>query len=161
MTRRITWPFRRSRRNITQETIVEDEPSTADHGIPPDTLEEIGNLLQEQGRCLDELTTRSNNLASENILLRERISSSIDNKSSRRREPLSSIINNKKRMNDEAFQKIKDENDMLLQQADMLAKELNDAHSSIAERDSSIASLSNELSGLLEKARTLSEYMEI
>ena len=161
MTRRITWPFRRSRRNITQETIVEDEPSTADHGMSPDTLEEIGQLLQEQGRYLDELTTRSNNLASENILLRERISSGIDNvssKSSRRREPLSSIINTKKRMGDE-FQKIKDENDMLLQQADMLAKELNDAHSSIAERDSSIASLSNELSGLLEKARTLSEYI--
>ena len=132
--------------------------------MTPDTLEEIGHLLQEQGRCLDELTTRSNNLASENILLRERISSGIDNvssKSSRRREPLSSIINNKKRMSDDAFQKIKDENDMLLQQADMLAKELNDAHSSIAERDSSIASLSNELSGLLEKARTLSEYILI
>ena len=159
MTRRITWPFRRSRRsNIAQENIVEDQPSTAEHGIPPDTLEEIGHLLQEQGRYLDELTTRSNNLASENILLRERISSGIDSVSkSSRRQPLSSIINNKSG-GDDAFQKIKDENDMLLQQADMLAKELNDAHSSIAERDSSIASLSNELSGLLEKARTLSEY---
>ena len=129
--------------------------------MPPDTLEEIGHLLQEQGRFLDELTNRSNNLASENHLLRERISSGIDSvsKSSRRRDPLSSIINNKKRMGDDVIQKVKDENDVLLQQADMLAKELNDAHSSIAERDSSIASLSNELSGLLEKARTLSEYI--
>ena len=71
------------------------------------------------------------------------------------------LINNKKRMGDDVIQKVKDENDVLLQQADMLAKELNDAHSSIAERDSSIASLSNELSGLLEKARTLSEYIKI
>lgn len=128
--------------------------------MPPDTLEEIGHLLQEQGRYLDELTNRSNSLASENIVLRERISSGIDSvsKSSRRRDPLSSIINNKKRMGDDV-QKVKDENEVLLQQADMLAKELNDAHSSIAERDSSIASLSNELSGLLEKARTLSKYL--
>ncbi|KAL7425883.1 hypothetical protein ACHAXM_000216, partial [Skeletonema potamos] len=44
---------------------------------------------------------------------------------------------------------------MLLQQADLLAKELNDAHVSIAERDVSIGSLSQELSHLLEKARTL------
>ena len=94
-------------------------------------------------------------------MLRERISSGIDNvsKSSRRRDPLSSILNNKNRKgNSDMLQKYKDENEMLLQQADLLAKELNDAHASIAERDNSLGSLSHELSGMLEKARELSEY---
>ncbi|KAK1739265.1 hypothetical protein QTG54_009808 [Skeletonema marinoi] len=152
MVRRFTWPFRRSRR---QEIIEEDEPCIDDEASH---VFQLGRLIQEQGRCLDELTNRSNSLATENIVLRERISSGIDrvSKSSRRREPLSSIINTKKRMQgDDMLQKFKDENEMLLQQADLLAKELNDAHSSIAERDSSITSMSHELSGLLEKARTL------
>jgi len=157
MVRRFTLPFRRSRR---QEIIEEDEPCIDDEASH---VFQLGRLIQEQGRCLDELTNRSNSLATENIVLRERISSGIDSvsKSSRRREPLSSIINTKKRMQgDDMLQKFKDENEMLLQQADLLAKELNDAHSSIAERDSSISSLSHELSGLLEKARTLSEYRD-
>jgi uncharacterized coiled-coil DUF342 family protein len=166
MTRRITWPFRRSRRsNITQETIGENEPYLDDsvsHGTPPDsTLEELGLLLREQGRCLDELTSRSRTLAAENIVLRERISSGIDgvSKSRSRRDPLSSIINKKNAQGDDMLRKFKDENEMLLQQADLLAKELNDANASIAERDASIASLGHELKGILEKARTLSEYI--
>lgn len=156
MPRRITWPFRRSRRpNATQEAIDEDELF---HG-QSDTLEDIGLLLVEQARCLDEVTNRSNILAAENIDLRERISSGIDSVSKSRRVPLSSIINNKNRKGStDMLEKFKDENEMLLQQADLLAKELNDAHSSIAERDSSIASLSHELSGMLEKVRALSEY---
>ena len=162
MTRRITWPFRRSRRsNITQETIEENDPYL-DHGTPPDsTLEDLGNLLQEQGRCLDELTNRSRGLAAENIVLRERISSGIDSVTkSSRRDSLPSIITKKRVHGDDIIKTFKDENEMLLQQADLLAKELNDANASIEERDSSIASLGHELSGLLEKARTLREYRE-
>lgn len=167
MTRRITWPFRlRRSRSITHETIGENEPYFDDtvHRTPPDsTVEELGQLLREQGRCLDELTNRSRALAAENIVLRERISSGIDNVSISKpcqRDPLSSITNKKNAQGDDILRKFKSENEMLLQQADLLAKELNDAHVSIAERDVSITSLSQELSHLLEKARTLSECTE-
>ncbi len=140
---------------MSDETIDENLPLDETHGSSH-TLEDLGLLMREQGKCLDELTIRSNSLAAENMILRERISSGIDNvvpKSGRRGGGL--INGRKKSMSDDAIKKVKDENDMLLQQADLLVKELNDANASIAERDSSIASLSHELSGVLEKARVL------
>lgn len=129
--------------------------------MPPDTtLEDLGFLLQEQGRCLDELTNRSRGLSAENILLRERISSGIDSvvtKSSQRDSLLSMMMSGgKKRVEgDDILKKFKEENEMLLQQADLLANELNMANASIAERDTSIASLGRELLGLVEKTRRL------
>ena len=139
-------------------------------------IEELGQLMQEQGRCLDELTDRSRRLSTENIMLRERLSSGIENLVSKPnhhssypdsvdKSPLQNITNNNPKKNSigSAFtsdedaklvQKCGDQNDLLLQQSDLLAKELMDANERIAERDASIALLGKELSACLEKART-------
>ncbi len=41
-------------------------------------IEELGQMMLEQGRCLDELTAQSSRLSSENVLLRERLSAGVE-----------------------------------------------------------------------------------
>lgn len=140
-----------------------------------DRIDELGQLMAEQGRCLDELTTRSRRLSSENNMLRERLSSAasgvVVKQSSPRgsfslpaRSPLKHIIRNSQRSsNDDAttkqvVKKLNDENSLLIQQAELLANELTDANSQLAERDKSLASLETKLSSSLEKARSC-EYL--
>lgn len=41
-------------------------------------IEELGQMMLEQGRCLDELTAQSGRLSSENSLLRERLSAGME-----------------------------------------------------------------------------------
>ncbi len=134
-----------------------------------DRIDELGQLMVEQGRCLDELTARSRRLSSENNLLRERLSASVAVKQSPResfalpasttRSPLKNIRRNFQRSgNNETatqldVQKLHDDNSLLLQQAELLANELNEANKLLVERDESLSSLGSELSSCLEKAR--------
>ena len=161
MTGRLSWPFRRSRKsksNATQESTRENELEFGS-AHASNTLEDIGALMIQQGEFLDELTNRTNSLAAENVVLRERLSSGINSSSSKSRaslrNSLSTITHKNKMKGEETLQKLRNENEMLLEQADLLAKQCEDANNSIADRDSSITSLSQELSKFMEKARRL------
>jgi len=58
-------------------------------------IEELGQLLSEQGRCLDELTTSNRRISNENSQLRGRLATqhSVPSTSSNR-TPLKNILNN-------------------------------------------------------------------
>ena len=150
-----------------------------------DRIDELGQMMAEQGRCLDELTARSRRLSSENNILRERLlssSSSTSNavavKQSPRggsfslpasMSPLKHIIRNNSSQRssaDEAItankrvvQKLNDDNLLLIQQAELLANELMEANRQLAERDEGLASLGTKLSSSLERARSCKELL--
>lgn len=118
-------------------------------------IEELGGLMVEQGRQLDEKTERCNLLASENNTLREKVSSGLrlenlksHNDSLQIKSPLKSIINQRKVSADEQariVQKYKDENSLLQQQAELLVKELEHANGRLSDQDLTVASLEKEL----------------
>lgn len=150
-----------------------------------DRIDELGQMMAEQGRCLDELTARSRRLSSENNILRERLvssSSSTSNAVAAKQSPrggslslpasmspLKHIIRNSSSQRssaDEAIttnkrvvQKLNDDNLLLIQQAELLANELMEANRQLAERDESLASLGTKLSSSLERARSCKELL--
>jgi hypothetical protein len=129
-----------------------------------DRIEELGELMAEQGRCLDEVTSRSRRLSTENNMLRERLTTSMASEPvssvSPARSPLKSVINSTQRKRKDenntkdAVLRFKEENSLLIQQADLLANELTESNRLLAERDASLVSLGKELSSCLEKTRS-------
>ena len=131
-------------------------------------IQELGQLLNEQGRALDEHNNRSRRLSDENSILRDRLASATTNKplpssSSLPRTPLKNIINNRSASKDNAntkqlIQRYNEERDLLIQQSELLANELADANKSLAERDEHVVNLEKELSKCLDKARSCEYY---
>ncbi len=135
-----------------------------------DRIDELGQLMAEQGRCLDELTARSRRLSSENSMLRERLSSANSvavKQSSPRgsfslpgRSPLKHIIRSSQRSSNDdittkrVVQQLNDDNSLLIQQAELLTNELTEANRQLVEREDSLASLETKLSSSLEKSRS-------
>ena len=117
-------------------------------------IEELGHLMLEQGRHLDELSSRSRALASENVMLREKVSSGLKIKprSDSNKSPLKSIINQKK-ISHEDQAKMKEQNVLLHEQAERLALELSDANCQISDVDMTVANLEEELKASWENAR--------
>jgi len=149
-----------SNANSNDNDVSNVEAPSAHHSstidVYEDRIDDLGDLMQEQGRCLDELANRSRRLSTENGMLRERLKTDMIAKSKApNRSPLKNTINNHQREDEHAnlAQKTREENALLIQQADLLANELTDANVLIAERDTSIASLGKELSSCLGKAR--------
>ena len=154
--------------NVPQPDQVAPEHTTHTTVIDvyEDRIEELGQLMAEQGRALDELTNRSRRLSTENSMLRDRLAVGVSAKpthpssysSQTARIPLKNIINSKSNKDDDStrqlVQKLKSENSLLSEQSELLANELADANAGIVERDASIASLGKELSTCLEKARS-------
>ncbi|KAL7531451.1 hypothetical protein ACHAWF_003774 [Thalassiosira exigua] len=133
-------------------------PETID--VYEDRIDELGQLMTEQGRCLDELTVRSRRLSTENSMLRDTVMRERLSKpapapapSSPKRSPLRNIVNTSHESIE--IMNLKEENALLSQQAVLLANELADANKLIDERDASITSLGKELSSCTEKARSL------
>ena len=117
-------------------------------------IEELGHLMVEQGRHLDELSNRSRQLSSENIMLRERMATGLENLTqptciTQSKSPLKNIINYQKKgsVDDQvkAAQKCKEENSLLRQQADLMLEELGITNRRISELDMTVASLEKEL----------------
>ena len=143
---------------------LEAKPHAHSIDVYEDRIEELGELMAEQGRCLDEVTNRSRRLSTENNMLREKLSNRMASKpgssASPTMSPLKNVINiTQRRRKDENNTsedalRFKEENSLLLQQADLLTTELTESNRLIAERDASLASLGKELSSCLEKARS-------
>ena len=140
-----------------------------------DRIDELGQLMAEQGRCLDELTARSRRLSSENSMLRDRLSSSANSvafkQSSPRgsfslpgRSPLKHIIQSSQRSSNDdtttkrVLQQLNDDNSLLIHQAELLANELTAANRQLVEREESLASLETKLSSSLEKSRSCKHF---
>ena len=129
----------------------EEETNAYEHRI-----DELGQLLSEQGRCLDELTTSNRRISNENSELRQRLATQHSAPStSSTRTPLKNILNNNKSDESKLVSKLKEENKLLHQQSELLAAELRDANTSLSNRDETVASLGKELSTCLETARKL------
>eukprot|EP00956_Cyclotella_meneghiniana_P045502 scaffold371945_cov113-Cyclotella_meneghiniana.AAC.1 len=131
-------------------------------------IEELGQLMVEQGRQLDEMSDRSKQLASENIMLREKVSSGLmlENLQPRNetKSPLKSIINQRKvSANDQAklAQKYKDENSLLQQQSELLVQELEHANNQISNLDLTVASLEKEIKTNWEQCQKLTTEKSI
>lgn len=128
-----------------------DEP---DHSHTIDSydarIEEMGELMSEQGRCLDEVTEQARMMSTENSMLRERLSTSMVVS-----KPPPTSKRDEKGITNNIVHKIKEENSLLSQQADLLSNELLESNRFLAERDSNLATLRNEFSSCLEKARSL------
>jgi len=146
------------------ELSATNQPFAATIESYEDRIDELGQLMAKQGRCLDELTNRSRVLSNENHMLRERLSAGViatkPAATEPTRSPLKSIINSTQKSNTdesaakEAAKRLKAENALLCEQADLLAKELTSTHQLVTERDESISSLGKELSLCLEMARS-------
>ena len=122
-------------------------------------IQDLGQLLSEKGRALDEHNKRSRRLSDENSILRDRLASMAVAKplQSSSPPPFENIIDsgssaskgdaNTKQLSEE-------EKDLLIQQSELLANELADANKCLAERDETIGNLGKELSKCLDKARS-------
>jgi hypothetical protein len=149
---------------------VEEPMSIASHyasntSVYEDRIDELCELMAEQGRCLEEVTSRSHLLSTENRKLRERLTSISSRPESstspaRVRAPLINAINSThKRRRDEnkaneAIMRFKEENSLLIQQAELLTNELTETNQILAERDEGLAIVGKELSSCLEKVRS-------
>ena len=127
-------------------------------------IQDLGQLLSEQGRALDEHNNRSRRLSDENSILRDRLASTAakplqSSPPPLRTTPLKNIINSRSASKDDAnmkqlIQRKKEETDLLIQQSELLANELADANKCLAERDETIGNLGKDLSTCLDKARS-------
>ena len=130
-------------------------------------IQDLGQLLSQQGRALDEHNNRSRRLSDENSILRDRLASTAAAKPLQSSPPppprttqLKNIINVRSSSNkDDAnmkqlIQRKKEETDLLIQQSELLANELADANKCLAERDETIGNLGKDLSTCLDKARS-------
>ena len=99
-------------------------------------------------------------------MLRERLSKQAPAPSSLKRMPLkgiASVVNSQKSQDEQTklVQKLKGDNALLSEQADLLATELSGANKLVADRDAAIASLGKELSSCIEKARSRELFIHI
>ena len=157
-------PTPQHRNHDDEAPSLETKPYAHVIDVYEDRIEELGELMAEQGRCLDEVTNRSRRLSNENNMLREKLSNSMASKpgssASPAMSPLKNVINiAHRRGKDENtirgdVLRFKEENSLLIQQVDLLTNELTESNGLIADRDASLASLGNELSKCLEKARS-------
>jgi hypothetical protein len=129
-------------------------------------IEELGQLMLEQGRHLDELTNRSHRLSTENLMLREKVSSGLENliakpsgASMENKSPLNSMIRHQKKNQEDnnIIKKEKEENELLHKQAELLVHELAHSNAQISEMDMTIASLEKELKERWEQSRQCKE----
>ena len=124
-------------------------------------IEELGQLMVEQARHLDEMSSRSRRLSSENVLLREKLSSGFEKFvrpiQSDSKSPLKAMINHQKKLSADDYvkkiQQYKEENTLLHQQADLLVQELTHANSRISELDITVESLEKDVKAHWENAR--------
>ena len=137
---------------IHENSVSYEEPELANaaYNSYDDRIEEMGELMSEQGRCLDEVTEQARRLSTENSMLRERLSTSMVVS-----KPPPTRKRDEKSFTNDAVHKIKEENSLLSQQADLLSNELLESNRLLAERDTNLATLRNEFSSCLEKARSL------
>ena len=138
---------------LREEPITRDNPEPEhSHAIDSNDarIEEMGELMSEQGRCLDEVTEQARRLSTENSMLRERLSASMVVS-----KPPPTSKRDEKIITSNIVHKIKEENSLLSQQADLLSNELLESNRLLAERDTNLATLRNEFSSCLEKARSL------
>lgn len=155
---------------VSSEAETAPPPPSPSSDVNETRIEELGELMEIQGHYLDELSNQSRRLSSENAMLREKLSQGIENlatKPKRSNSPtksvLRSIVLNHQKKNlppatlkeehEKVVQTFRDENELLLQQSDLLAKELASANDQIAVMDESIVTLGNELESCLQKAR--------
>ena len=138
---------------INENSVSCEEPelaNAANNSYNNDRIEEMGELMSEQGRCLDEVTEQARRLSTENSMLRERLSTSMVVS-----KPPPTRKRDEKSVTNDTAHKIKEENSLLSQQADLLSNELLESNRLLAERDTNLATLRNEFSSCLEKARSL------
>ena len=129
-------------------------------------IQDLGQLLSQQGRALDEHNNRSRHLSDENSILRDRLASTAakplqSTSPPPRTTPLKNIITNSRSSasKDDAKTKQlinlhKEEKYLLIQQSELLANELADANKCLAERDETIGNLGKEFTTCLDKARS-------
>ena len=122
-------------------------------------IQDLGQLLSEKGRALDEHNKRSRRLSDENSILRDRLASMAAAKplQSSSPPPLKNIINSRSSESKDdtnTKQLSEEEKDLHIQQSELLANELADANKCLAERDKTIGNLGKDLSTCLDKARS-------
>lgn len=121
-----------------------------------DVIQSCELRLEEMSNLMDELSSRSLRLASENKSLREKLSSGFNQSIKPHMEsksPLKSIIKQQKKITVEEQTKLREENLLLHQQAELLVNELTNANSQISELDLTIGSLEKELKANWENAK--------
>ena len=139
----------RTRLNEVDHTDIGEPCATAIDAYE-ERIDELGRMMQEQGRCIDGLTERSRRVSTENTTLRERLSSRLSCEPAARKPGGQGASED----GDAApTRKLRDDNALLLEQADLLAAELRDANARLAEGEERISALGKELATCLEKAR--------
>ena len=115
----------------------------------PSDFDEIGELLETQGRCLDEANANLHTVQKENAVLRDRLSGAVSSSSSSR-FPLRNMTNHK---SDRQSKALVEENRLLTEQAAILSSELCDANRALADREANMASLGKSLAVCIEKRK--------
>ena len=115
----------------------------------PSDFDEIGELLETQGRCLDEANANLHTVQKENAVLRDRLSGAVSSSSSSR-FPLRNMTNHK---SDRQSKALVEENRLLTEQAAILSSELCDANRALADREANMASLGKSLAVCIEKSK--------
>ena len=117
----------------------------------PSDFDEIGELLETQGRCLDEANANLHTVQKENAVLRDRLSGAVSSSSSaQNRFPLRNLTNHK---SDRQSKALVEENRLLTEQAAILSSELCHANRALADREANMASLGKSLAVCIEKRK--------
>jgi chromosome segregation ATPase len=127
------------------QVVADDNPDV----FNDDVIQSYELRLEEMSNLMDELSSRSLRLASENKSLREKLSSGFNQSIKPHMEsksPLKSIIKQQKKITVEEQTKLREENSLLHQQAELLVNELTNANSAIG-------SLEKELKANWENAK--------
>ena len=140
--------FERLRRRRREEDHGKDNAESTDF-----CASQIGELLEEQGRCLDEANANLDTVTKENAVLRERLSCAVSSSSKQSRFPLRNTTNRQP----DRSKLLVEENRLLTEQATILSTELRDANRALAEREKNMASLGKSLAVCVEKSRKLLE----
>lgn len=124
--------------------------ATYDHRI-----KELSSFIEKQGSVLDLLTQRSNDLLSENQNLRNRIIQGLPVQLAEKTKEVN--VNNNKEVN---LNQLLSDKHLLEEQAELLARELQCANKSIASRDESISSLTDQVKSKLTSIQHLNEKVQ-
>jgi chromosome segregation ATPase len=147
--------------SITDSKVISPLLTVYDHRI-----EELSTFIERQGSALDALTQRSNDLLSENENLRSRIiqglKTTLSPSDSRQAQTLTMTVGNsdKKQEAEGQVKQLLSDKHLLEEQAELLVKEVLNANQTIASRDKSISSLTEQVGNKLKLIKELNQMIQ-
>jgi hypothetical protein len=143
--------------HIVLPTWMEDEQIMSPLLLAYDSrIHDLGTYMEQQGAYLDAVTERSARVLKENEALRSKFMSKIE------KTPIRSDLptGNPKEPRSEEHRSVVEENELLRQQSELLAKELHEANKIIATRDKDVMELNTQIKSKFEAISELGKAIQ-